>query len=132
MAIHVGALSIAAFAYYIARQHAGNPRFTFGTGKVATLGGYTSAVALGLVALLMATDSVVRLIEGDADTRIADLHIWRVGPRSRACILSLVTHAPKQVAFYKETLAQVPDLDHVTVEIHHCTPDLCPAIYEGR
>ena len=63
MATHVGALSITAFAYYVARRYAHDPRFTFGTGKVANLGGYTSAVALGLVALIMAGESVLRLIE---------------------------------------------------------------------
>jgi cation diffusion facilitator family transporter len=46
MAIHVAAFGIAAFAYSYARRHAGNKRFTFGTGKVGDLGGYTSAVVL--------------------------------------------------------------------------------------
>jgi len=62
MATHVGALSITAFAYYIARRHASDPRFAFGTGKVASLGGYTSAVALGAVAVLMAVESTQRLL----------------------------------------------------------------------
>lgn len=255
MATHVGALSITAFAYYVARRYANSPSFTFGTGKVATLGGYTSAVALGLVALLMAGESVLRLIEpqtvhfreamivawvglavnlasawllghggshsehqhatgaennrhhdhnlraaymhvlADAltsvlaimalwtgasfgwvwmdplmgivgalvigrwavillrdtgrvlldaenneligkrirdlvdavpDTRIADLHVWRVGPNSQACILSLVTHDPKNINYYKEILSVVPELVHLTIEINHCTPDHCP------
>lgn len=256
MATHVGALSIAAFAYYISRRYADDPRFTFGTGKVAVLGGYTSAVALLLVALLMAVESVLRLVEpvpvqfsqammvawlglavnlvsawllghgyqGDhhhhgkhqhkadhhhdhnlraaymhvladaltsvlaiialwtgarfgwiwmdplmgivgaviisrwaigllrdsgrvlldadnhdeleekirslvdevADVRIADLHIWRVGPKSHACILSLVTHTPQPVSMYKDMLANMPGLDHLTIEINECTPDLCP------
>lgn len=63
MATHVGALAITAFAYYAARRHAGDPTFTFGTGKIASLGGYTSAVALALVALLLAVESVGRLLE---------------------------------------------------------------------
>lgn len=247
MATHVGALAIAALAYAIARRHSDNPRFTFGTGKVATLGGYTSAIALGLVALLMAAESLSRLfepvvvhfieamavawiglgvnlasawllghddhdhdhhhhdhnlraaylhviadaftsvlaivalwtgsvfgwvwmdplmgmvgalvisrwamgllrdtskvlldaedhgalegriralIEADPDTRIADLHLWRVGPESRACILSLVTHTPRELTRYKALLAQVPHLDHVTVEVNCCTAEGCPA-----
>ena len=252
MATHVGALSITAFAYYVARRYAADPRFTFGTGKVATLGGYTSAVALGLVALVMLAESLLRLVNPEAvqfqqamivawiglgvnlasawllghhshdqhhhhghrhqdhnlraaylhvladaltsvlaifalwtgasfgwiwmdplmgivgslvigrwaygllrdsgwvlldaeehdevrkqirslvesgtDTRVADLHIWRVGPHSLACILSLVTHTPQPVSVYKKMLAQVLELDHLTVEINQCTPDLCPDI----
>ncbi|MBU0501356.1 MAG: CDF family Co(II)/Ni(II) efflux transporter DmeF [Gammaproteobacteria bacterium] len=254
MATHVGALGIAAFAYRMARHHAADPRFTFGTGKVATLGGYTSAVALGLVALLMVAESLSRflapvnvhfseamvvawiglavnlisawllghddhdhdhghnhhqdhnlraaylhviadsltsvlailalwtgsafgwvwmdplmgivgalviarwaasllrdsgrvlldaedqgpteeairaLMEADPDTRIADLHLWRVGQKSRACILSLVTHTPRELSHYKALLAPIPHLDHITVEVNYCMADRClPLIAE--
>lgn len=252
MATHVGALAITAFAYYAARRHAGDPTFTFGTGKIASLGGYTSAVALALVALLLAVESVGRLLEPETvhfreammvawaglgvnllsawllghggadhghhhhghhhhdhnlraaylhvvadaltsvlaiialgagarydwvwldpavgivgslviarwawgllrdsgrvlldaedhgaveneirdlmgdhhpDARIADLHLWRVGPRSLACIVALVSPRPNTAAAYKETLAGVTTLGHVTVEVNHCTPDVCP------
>ena len=44
MASHAGALGITAAAYALARRHAENPRFAFGTGKLGTLGGYTSAL----------------------------------------------------------------------------------------
>ncbi|MGB0749207.1 MAG: CDF family Co(II)/Ni(II) efflux transporter DmeF [Magnetospiraceae bacterium] len=63
MASHAGALGIAVLAYRIARYHRHNPRFTFGVGKVESLGGYTSAVALGIAALIMAWESVHRLID---------------------------------------------------------------------
>lgn len=63
MASHAGALAISAMGYAFARRHAHNPRFSFGTGKVGDLAAFTSAVALGLVALLIAVESVVRLIE---------------------------------------------------------------------
>ncbi len=63
MGSHVAALGIAAFAYRYARQQTGNARFTFGTGKVSALGGYTSALLLAMVALLMAWDSVSRLLQ---------------------------------------------------------------------
>lgn len=255
MATHVGALGITVFAYGIARRHAQDPRFTFGTGKVATLGGYTSAIMLGIVALLMAGESISRLIspqevhfeeammvawlgllvnlasawmlkdshshshshgdhdhahhhgpkdhnlqaaywhvladaltsvlaiialwagsnlgwvwmdplmgivgsvviarwayvllqdsgrvlldaenntdienkvkakiEEDGESRIADLHIWRVGPQSFACIVSLVTHNPRPLSYYKETLSAVTTLDHVTVELLLCEKDTC-------
>jgi cation diffusion facilitator family transporter len=62
MGTHAVALGITALAYYFARRHADNPRFTFGTGKVAELGGFASAVVLAVVAIVMAAESVQRLI----------------------------------------------------------------------
>lgn len=59
---HAGAFGITAATYALARRHADNPRFAFGTGKLGTLGGYTSAVVLMVVALLMAWESADRLV----------------------------------------------------------------------
>jgi cation diffusion facilitator family transporter len=239
MASHVGALGLAAFAYRFARQHAGDARYTFGTGKVTALAGYSSALFLGAVAAWMAWESVTRLympvtihyteamvvaafglvvnlasawlldhdhdddhehvdhnhraaylhVLADAltsvlaivalgggmlfgwafldplmgivgafvvgrwaiglardsagvlldaedhghvaheiekiigalpDHEIADLHLWRIGPASRACIVSLVTHAPLAIEAYREKLTAIDGLDHVTIEINHC------------
>jgi cation diffusion facilitator family transporter len=241
MASHAGALGITAAAYAVARRQARNPRFTFGTGKVGTLGGYTSAVVLMVVALLMALESVNRLIspvnisfdmailvaclglivnlasayllghhghghehgeeehghdlniraaylhviadaltsilaiaalllgkyfgwvsldpvmglvgaaiigkwayglikesgkilldhtggigmtemvrssvEGPGDCTIRDLHVWRMGTKDYAAIISLVSAAPRSPDDYKRRLAGVPDLAHVTVEV---------------
>jgi len=61
MGTHVAAFAIAAGAYWLARRHAGDERYTFGTGKIGVLGGYTSAIVLGLVALYMFGESVLRL-----------------------------------------------------------------------
>ncbi len=62
MGSHAAALTITVFAYWYARRHADNPRFTFGTGKVPALGGFASATALAIVALLMAVECVERLL----------------------------------------------------------------------
>jgi cation diffusion facilitator family transporter len=61
MSTHVLAFLITVVAYYFARTQAGNARFSFGTGKIGVLGGFTSAVVLSIVALLMAGESVHRL-----------------------------------------------------------------------
>ena len=61
MSTHVIAFLITAVAYYFARTQAGNARFSFGTGKIGVLGGFTSAVVLSIVAFLMAGESVHRL-----------------------------------------------------------------------
>ncbi len=253
MASHVGALGLAAFAYGFARRHAGDRRFTFGTGKVSALAGYTSALLLGMVAFWMVWESVQRLlqpvpirypeamavaalglavnlasawllgdehhhhdhdedhhhdhhhvdhnlraaylhvladaltsvlaivalaggmlygwrfldplmglvgaalvgrwawglardsaevlldaedhgrvagevrrlIEAIPDHEVADLHLWRIGPASRACILSLVTHQPRPAEYYRQVLAEIPGLDHLTVEINQCRDERC-------
>jgi cation diffusion facilitator family transporter len=62
MASHAAALGLAVVAYRYARLRAQDPRFSFGTGKVNALAGFSSAVALALFALLMGVESVSRLI----------------------------------------------------------------------
>ncbi|HYR23111.1 MAG TPA: CDF family Co(II)/Ni(II) efflux transporter DmeF [Chthoniobacterales bacterium] len=61
MSTHVIAFVITGLAYYFARRHAANERFSFGTGKIGVLGGFTSAVVLSIVAFLMAGESTRRL-----------------------------------------------------------------------
>tara|TARA_R110001592_G_scaffold138511_5_gene357723 strand:+ start:26298 stop:27197 length:900 start_codon:yes stop_codon:yes gene_type:complete len=63
MGTHSAAFLIAIFAYSYAKKHAHNQEFSFGTGKVNYLGGFASAVALAIVALMMTIESVQRLIE---------------------------------------------------------------------
>ncbi|MCB8822499.1 CDF family Co(II)/Ni(II) efflux transporter DmeF [Microvirga rosea] len=62
MSTHAAALAIAALAYRFARKHAHDPRFTFGTGKMGELAGFSSAVILALIALFIAYESVTRLL----------------------------------------------------------------------
>jgi cation diffusion facilitator family transporter len=255
MATHAGALTIAAVAYLYARRHAHDERFTFGTGKLGELAGYSSAVILAVVALLIGFESVMRLtapiairfneaiavavlglivnlasawllhrgdheqdghhghghqddhasghalghqdhnlraayfhvltdaltsvlaiigllagrfngwiwmdplmgivgglliarwswgllrgagavlldtspdealsvrirhrLEDDGD-RVADLHLWRIGPGHLALIASVVSDRPQAPEHYKEKLAGLPQLSHVTVEVHPC------------
>ncbi|MGD2207668.1 MAG: CDF family Co(II)/Ni(II) efflux transporter DmeF [Anaerolineae bacterium] len=258
MGTHVAALGITVVAYAYARRHTDDPRYTFGTGKVSVLGGFASAIALAVVAMLMAVESIQRLfasgeiqfdeaivvavlglvvnlacayllrghehhdhehgdhihssgkvhqhdhnlraaylhvvadamtsllaivallagkalgwvwldpvmgivgaivitrwsfgllrdtskilldssvdcdtvsairsaIELDADNRVSDLHVWRVGSRHLAAVLSVVTHFPKRPEHYKELLAEF-DVVHVTVEVNPCGGDPCLAL----
>jgi cation diffusion facilitator family transporter len=62
MASHTAALSISAGAYVYARRHAHDTRFSFGTGKVNSLAGFTGAILLGLFAVLMVWESVQRIL----------------------------------------------------------------------
>ncbi|GAB4019551.1 MAG: CDF family Co(II)/Ni(II) efflux transporter DmeF [Bdellovibrio sp.] len=62
MASHVGALSISLIVYRLSRSPKLGGQFSFGTGKLIPLGGYTSALMLGVVAVIMAVESVERII----------------------------------------------------------------------
>jgi cation diffusion facilitator family transporter len=62
MGSHMVGLGITFFAYIYARRHAGDQRFSFGTGKVNALAGYSSALVLIFIALFMAYESLVRII----------------------------------------------------------------------
>lgn len=249
MGTHAVALGITALAYRFARRHADNPRFSFGTGKVGELGGFASAAVLAVVALIMAAESVQRLlspltirfneaiavavlglivnivsalmlqdghphshghgpahhhdhnlkaaylhvladaltsllaivalltgkafgwvwmdplmgivgaviitrwsygllkdtarvlldrdvnpqlvaditacIEADADNRVADIHVWRVGAGSLSVILSIVTHHPQPAEHYKELIGDFDEVAHVTVEVNRCEDESC-------
>jgi cation diffusion facilitator family transporter len=62
MSTHAGAMTVAALAYRFARTRASDPRFAFGTGKVGELAGFASAIVLGVIALLIAWESALRLV----------------------------------------------------------------------
>ena len=62
MSTHAGALLLAALAYGFSRRYAHDPRFSFGTGKLGDLAGFTSAIVLAMVALLIGYESVGRLV----------------------------------------------------------------------
>jgi cation diffusion facilitator family transporter len=63
MSTHAGALLLAALAYTYARKYADDPRFTFGTGKLGDLAGFTSAIILAMIALLIGYEAISRLFE---------------------------------------------------------------------
>lgn len=248
MATHAGALTITAIAYIYARRHARNEAFAFGTGKLGELAGFSSAVILAVIALLIGVESMVRLavpvpirfneaiavallglivnlvsawllhdgghhdhaddhehpyahrhedhnlraayfhvltdaltsvlaivalvtgrfygwvwmdplmgvvgsiiiarwswgllrgagavlldtvpdkvltqriqriLEENGD-RVADLHLWRVGPGHMALVVSIVSDRPQAPRTYKAKLNELPQLSHVTVEVHAC------------
>jgi cation diffusion facilitator family transporter len=62
MSTHAGAMLIAALAYTYARKHATDPRFVFGTGKLGDLAGFTSAIVLAMIAVLIGYEAVSRFL----------------------------------------------------------------------
>ncbi len=243
MGTHAAALGVTFFAYFYARRHSKDPRFSFGTGKVNSLGGFASSIGLGIVAIWIFFESAQRFfspttirfnesilvailglvvnlvcawvlwekhdhhenemhahpdhnlrgayfhvladaltsllaifaltlgkyagwnfldpamgivgslviikwslnllrntswvlldaeigteqkvniqktLEADSEDRVSDLHIWRVGPKHLAAIISIVSHEPKEPTYYKKRLENHRDLVHITVEVSHC------------
>jgi len=62
MSTHASAMLIAALAYRYARKHATDRRFVFGTGKLGDLAGFTSAVILAMIALLIGYEAIARVL----------------------------------------------------------------------
>ena len=250
MASHAAALSITAFAYVYARRNAHNRAYSFGTGKVNALGGFSGAILLAIFAVFMGFESIVRMLnpveivfnqaifvaalglfvngicvfilghkddghahhhahshghhhdhnlrsaylhvmadaltsilaivallagkyygliwmdpamgivgailvarwsygllrassavlldrqapselrenirqrlEADCDSKVADLHVWSIGPEIYAAQIAVVAHDPLSPAHYKSLLPHSLGLVHVSVEVHYCPGD---------
>ena len=109
-------------------------------GQIAALAGLAVAVwlfwrenAAGVLALMRAAGAVLLDMRPDAQLfravrdrleqgadRIADLHLWRVGPEHNALIATIVSHEPRAPSVYKELLSDLPGLSHVTIEVECC------------
>lgn len=79
----------------------------------------------GPVLLDGAADESTRLviqqaIEQDADNRITDLHVWRIGPHHYSAGIALVTHHPQAPDHYKHLLRDIGRLAHVLIEVNPC------------
>lgn len=59
-------------------------------------------------------------LEAIDDVRVADLHVWELGPGRRSCIVSVVTSSPRGVEFYRDVVLRALDVAHLTIEIHQC------------
>jgi cation diffusion facilitator family transporter len=80
----------------------------------------TSAVLLDRQAPAELEQAVRHAIEGEAGNRIADLHLWLIGPQTYAVAMSIVTALPKSPPHYKSLLPDQARVGHMTVEIHRC------------
>lgn len=83
MGTHVAAFAITLFAYGYARRHAHSGMYSFGTGKVSVLGGFTSAVVLVIVAVMMVIESTSRMI---------DSHVIQFNQAIAVAIIGLVVN----------------------------------------
>ena len=69
--------------------------------------------------------AIQRKIEADSDNRVSDIHVWKVGPLDYAAIISLVTHYPKNIEYYKRLVNDFKELSHVTIEVNECKDESC-------
>lgn len=70
-------------------------------------------------------DAVLKLVEGDNESKVADLHVWRVGSKDVALIVSVVTGAKRKAEEYQTRLKALPNLAHVSIEVHPCDDPNC-------
>lgn len=102
----VGGLLISRWAYLLIK----------GTGLILLDGGADVAIR----------NKARELIEADNESRVADLHLWRVGSKDVALIVSVVTGTGRQAVEYQSRLKGLPGLAHVSVEVHSCDDPDCP------
>ncbi len=80
----------------------------------------TSHVLLDRTARPEVREGVRKAIELEGDNRLADFHVWSIGPGIHAAALSVVTHNPQPADHYKALIPEDLGIKHVTVEVHRC------------
>jgi cation diffusion facilitator family transporter len=75
--------------------------------------------------------AVIAAIEADGDARVADMHIWSIGPDIRAAALSVIAHAPKTPDAYRAALPPSAGIVHATIEVHACPAEHLTSRHRG-
>ena len=65
--------------------------------------------------------AVAAAIESDGDAKLADLHVWQVGPQAWSATLSVVADHPLAATDYHQRLKPLRQVRHATIEVHRCT-----------
>jgi cation diffusion facilitator family transporter len=64
-------------------------------------------------------------VETNAQTRVTDLHVWRVGKQVFSCAMTVVTQEPELTPTHvRERLSVHEEIVHSTIEIHRYTHKL--------
>ena len=72
-----------------------------------------------------AVEEIRAKMEAESDTRVTDIHIWRVGSHHLSAIISLVTHYPKSPDYYKQLLSDYEEIVHITIEVNKGEGEPC-------
>jgi cation diffusion facilitator family transporter len=75
---------------------------------------------LDVVSSEMHEEMVRKRLESIDDVRVADLHVWELGPGRRSCIVSVVTSRPRDVEYYRHAVLATLAVAHLTIEVHQC------------
>lgn len=67
-------------------------------------------------------EEIMKRIEEDGDSRVADLHLWAIGPEVYAVAMTVVAHAPATPDQYRARLSGNRALAHSLIEVHRCPP----------
>jgi len=87
-------------------------RWSFGLLKT------TSTIILDEQASADTCNSIQLAIESEESSRIVDLHVWTIGPDIYSAVISIVSNNPQQPAYYKSRIAELIELQHVSVEVN--------------
>jgi cation diffusion facilitator family transporter len=69
--------------------------------------------------------AIIKAIEADQDTKIVDLHLWKLSSNSLGVLISLVARSSRSPEEYRSRLDQIHHLDHITIEVHGCMDKSC-------
>jgi Co/Zn/Cd efflux system component len=78
----------------------------------------TGAILLDVNPDRRMAEKLRQVIEGEGD-RVADLHLWRLGPGHLGAIISVITPQARDPGYYRTRLGDFPSLSHVTIEVQH-------------
>lgn len=81
----------------------------------------TGRILLDAVGEESLLQSIRTAIEARGTDRVADLHVWKVGPQTCAAIVAVVTDHPQAPERYKDLLGHIEGLAHVTIEVQRCS-----------
>ncbi len=87
----------------------------------------TSGVLLDSGVSQQVPAAIRQAIESDHDNRVADLHVWHVGPQALSAVIAIVTHHPQTPDYYRSLLGHIPHLAHVIIEVDRCADSECAA-----
>ena len=91
----------------------------------------SSAILLDAGVKSEVRDEIREIIEADADNRITDLHVWKIGPKHLAVLLTIVTHHPRSASAYKQLLADFNEIKPLSIEVIKCEDKPCIALDEA-
>jgi Co/Zn/Cd efflux system component len=70
-------------------------------------------------------------LEAIDDVRVADLHLWELGPGERGCIVKIISSEPRSAKFYRDAIKSKVPISHLTVEVHRCEDEHCVLMQLG-